>query len=474
MSRALSLLLTTPPDPAEVSSLEAWRARHEAAVAGLEDPADRALAAGFAADRVAYAFAGGYSAALDRLTRGKLQGARAGRATSLCITEEGGGHPNAVKTALAEHADGRRTLTGKKQWATGAPLADVLLIAASTGLDAQGRNRLALVAIDARAPGVKLEKMPDPPFAPELPHARIELDAVAVTSADVLPGDGYEVYVKPFRTIEDAHVFLALLGHLVRCARLYAGPRDFTERALASALALHAVAAMDPSAPETHLALAGALDLGRALVAQSDAALASAPPGVRARWERDRALTMVAERARSAQGARVGAARPRRRAACELRNFATPERAARGTARERSGLKSWNCETRACLWHHARAAAEKRRAEGEIVTMRGTALVALLLGSALLFGAGCKEESSGAAPAAADGTGVAECDQYMKELDACFAANPAAKTAMEATQKQMREAWKASAQTAEGKAMLKTQCAEHIKLLGQNPMCAKK
>jgi len=108
--------------------------------------------------------------------------------------------------------------------------------------------------------------------------------------------------------------------------------------------------------------------------------------------------------------------------------------------------------------------------------MRGTALVALLLGSAFLFGVGCKkEEGSGAAPAAdPDSTGVAECDEYFKQMNACFATNPAAKTSMEATMKQMREAFKAQVQAPGGKDALKTQCQEHIKLLGQNPLCAKK
>ena len=111
--------------------------------------------------------------------------------------------------------------------------------------------------------------------------------------------------------------------------------------------------------------------------------------------------------------------------------------------------------------------------------MRGTALVALILGSALMFGIGCKKDeapASGSAPAAADpdSTGVQECDDYFKQMKECFATNPQAKTAMEGTMKQMREAFRATAAAPGGKDQLKTQCLEHIKLLGQNPMCAKK
>jgi acyl-CoA dehydrogenase len=305
MDTALHRVLVSPVDVAPIASLAEWRARFEAAIAGLDAPADRALVAGFAADRVAYAFAGGYAAALQSLVDGKLDAARGARVASLCITEEGGGHPRAVKTTLRSLGDGRFVLDGRKQWATAAPAADQLLIAASTGSDEQGRNRLALVVVDARAPGVTLEAMPEPPFAPELPHAIVKLRDVAVTAADVLPGDGYEVYVKPFRTIEDTHVFLSLVGQIVRGARAFGGARELIELAVATALSLRGVAAMDARPPVTHIALAGALELGRRLVTASAPLWASAPEDVRARWERDRPLTLVAERARGERRARA-------------------------------------------------------------------------------------------------------------------------------------------------------------------------
>lgn len=305
MQEALSRALTISIDLTPIASLDEWRARFEEGARGVEDPASRALLAGVISDRLAYAFAGGYAAALSSLVRGKLDAARAARVGSLCITEEGGGHPRAVKTTLRSLGDGRSSLTGRKQWATAAPAADQLLIAASIGADADGKNRLALVCVDARAPGVKLSKMPDPPFAPELPHAIVTLEDVIVTDADRLPGDGYEAYVKPFRTVEDAHVFLALVGQILRAARAYGGAREVKELAIATSLALWGVTTMDPSAPSTHVALAGALELGRRLLAESAPVWASAPDDVRARWERDRALTMVAERARSERRARA-------------------------------------------------------------------------------------------------------------------------------------------------------------------------
>jgi hypothetical protein len=110
--------------------------------------------------------------------------------------------------------------------------------------------------------------------------------------------------------------------------------------------------------------------------------------------------------------------------------------------------------------------------------MRGTALVAILFGSALMFGIGCKKDeapASGSAPAAdPNSTGVQECDDYFKQMTDCYASQPAAKAGMEATMAKMRETFRAQVQAPGGKEALKTQCLEHIKLLAQNPMCAKK
>ena len=101
--------------------------------------------------------------------------------------------------------------------------------------------------------------------------------------------------------------------------------------------------------------------------------------------------------------------------------------------------------------------------------MRGTGLFALLLGSALVFGIGCKKDeapASGSAPAMdPNSTGVAECDDYIKQMSAC---DPA----MAAAAPQLREKLRADG-TAD-KEGTKKQCLEHIKLLAMNPKCAKK
>jgi len=257
----------------------------------FEIPVDRAIAAGAAADRLGFAFAGGYTAALQALVPG-LTGVAA-----LCATEEGGNQPKHIRTTLAGGE-----LTGKKKWATGADRAATLLVVASVGEEA-GRNRLRVVKVRTDAPGVTM-RATSAPFVPEIQHAEVDLDHVRVADEDILPGDGYDDYLKPFRTVEDAHVHAALAGYVFAVARRHAW-QPIAERAAALALATREVALADPKSPQTHVALAGIISLASALVAEID--VAWQPDEEHQRWQRDRPLLKVAASARAARRERAWA-----------------------------------------------------------------------------------------------------------------------------------------------------------------------
>lgn len=262
-------------------------------VATGDDPVDRALAGGAAADRLGHAFAAGYREALRALVP-DLEGI-----TALCITEDKGNHPRAIETRLVEVAPGAYELTGKKKWATVGSLAQTLLVAVSVGADG-GRNQLRLVRVRADAPGVKVIEMAQP-FVPEIPHAEIHLERVAVRADDLLPGDGYTTYVKPFRTVEDIHVHAALLGYWIGVAIRHALARDLVERLLALAHATRALAARDRDAAETHVVLAGTLALVPPVLADVESAWSSLGGDEWQRWQRDRVLLQVASTARAAR-----------------------------------------------------------------------------------------------------------------------------------------------------------------------------
>ena len=288
------LTAATPIEP--IPSLNAWRARHLTHFSHLA-PMDQALHGGFAADRPAYAFAAGYQAAMYAL----VPTLAADRVVCLAATEEGGAHPKAIATRLQAQADGTFALQGSKRWVTAAPIADILLVVATEGRDERGRNRLRVVRVDAHAPGVCITQMPMTPFAPEMPHAELALNDVRVTAADVLPGDGYEQYVRPFRTIEDIFVHAALLGFLIRVARERSFEPALVGQLLVLSETMRGLAARDPSHPETHILLAGALDFSRRCITDLERAWGAKPDELFAIWERDRPLLAVAERARAAR-----------------------------------------------------------------------------------------------------------------------------------------------------------------------------
>lgn len=254
---------------------------------------ERAVVGGARADRVGHAFAIGYTAALEAL----FGEARA----SLCATEEGGNHPRAIATRLH---DGR--VTGSKKWATLADRASYLFVVATEGSDPAGRPRLRVVRVRSDAPGVALTPATTA-FVPEVAHARVTLDAVA---GDVLPGDGYADYVKPFRTVEDIHVHAALVGYLIGVARQHGFAHAMIERLAMVAAALVALGAADPRSPATHIALAGALATGAALALELEAAWAAAPDDEWMRWQRDRAILQVAGKARGERLERAWQALP--------------------------------------------------------------------------------------------------------------------------------------------------------------------
>src|SRR5260221_9404342 len=72
--------------------------------------------------------------------------------------------------------------------------------------------------------------MPATKFVPEVPHAQLEFRNLALSDADLLPGDGYASYVKPFRTIEDIHVQAAVLSYLMREGQRLSWPQDWLQR----------------------------------------------------------------------------------------------------------------------------------------------------------------------------------------------------------------------------------------------------
>ena len=287
----LGALLTAPIDRAPCESVAAWWPRHREICAADRPPFERAVAGGFAADRVGWAFASGYQAALHAL----FPDAPDDRVCALCVTEAGGNSPKAIKSVLRKLGDGW-VLNGAKRWTT-LGLDGALFFVASRDEAASGeRASIRVARIDSNAPGLKIEGMPPTKFVPEVPHAQLRFENVPVKA--LLPGDGYDTYVKPFRTVEDIHVNAAILAYLVREARRLAWPTAWIERSVSVLLALRELSGQDRTSPVTHVALAGALSLESGLIEETGVFWNVTADAASQRWQRDRELLKVAGAAR--------------------------------------------------------------------------------------------------------------------------------------------------------------------------------
>jgi acyl-CoA dehydrogenase len=285
--------------PVQVESLVSFAMLVDKEAEPFALPVDRAAVGGFLADRVAYAFAAGYGAALRRL----VPELPAATIMSLCVTERGGGHPRAIRTRLDEAGPGRKgfVLTGEKTFITAALEARMLLVAASTGTGHDGKNRIRMVLVGRDEPGVEVTAMTDLPFVPEISHGVVSLAGVAVDECDILPGDGYDDYIKPFRTIEDLHVLAAVIGYLFRVAALSRWPQEIREELLALTAAARQLASEDPLSPALHVALAGFMTLFDGFLDAIEPLWDRTDAATRAGWMRDRVLLSVAQKARDAR-----------------------------------------------------------------------------------------------------------------------------------------------------------------------------
>ena len=307
MIPAIEHCLRAEPRADGVETVAQWWPRWCAIAAAA--PIERAIAGGFAADRVAWAFTCGYQAALRALVPDLPTDAMA----AFCVTEEGGNRPRDIQTTITHLADGSVCVSGAKRWTTLGPNSTLLLVvgrevgalAGGESADSGERPRLRVARVPADTPGLSLVAMPATPFVPEVPHARVHLAEVRLPASVLLAGDGYAACVKPFRTLEDTYVTAAVLAYLLREARARDWPASLRERLVATLTALAAVASAAADSPLTHVALEGALRWAHQIYEEASALWLAAGGDAAARWQRDAALFAVAGTVRAQRAARA-------------------------------------------------------------------------------------------------------------------------------------------------------------------------
>ena len=295
VNELLDYVLTASLVPVPTTSVDDSWQRHLDLADRFPRQIDRAAAAGFGADRLGYAFLSGYQAALHTMLPDVAQA----KTISLCATEAGGGRPAAIRTTLRGDGVDRWSLSGTKSFVTLGTRADLLVVIASVGEDASGRNSLRAVTIEKGRAGSQVTDLPVMPFAPEIGHASLELSDVVIGPDDLLPGDAYVNYLKPFRTIEDLHVLAAGCGMLVQVARRSNWPASVVERILVLLTAIQSIAAASPAAASTHAALGGVFGVFTALIDELGDHWAAVDADTWSLWERDRPILGIAGTARS-------------------------------------------------------------------------------------------------------------------------------------------------------------------------------
>ena len=288
----LAQALLSPPAPFEGATATEWIASRAVANAAGPLPAgraplDRALLASTRADRLAWAFLEAYQAAI----RGRFAPDAPDGALGSFLANESGRRMVEIDTRLTRDGDALR-LDGAKSWCLrAADPFDLYVLARAAEGPPSGPGSLVVVAVRSDAPGVSLAPGLAQRVVPELPHASARFDAVAIAPDDLLPGDGYGDYARPFRLDEDRALAACTLAWLLGEAARRDWPDAWRQRALAAVVMLRNACGPD-AAPQTELLAAGAVQLAGGLLDEADAHWAAAPgddAGL-ARWRRDRAL----------------------------------------------------------------------------------------------------------------------------------------------------------------------------------------
>lgn len=251
---------------------------------GTVTPFDLAVLGGRLMATPGLAFLVGYQAALRMLWPSAPPSLGA-----LCATEQRSLRVADMQTRLS----GLR-LSGRKDFVTAGDAADWLLIAARSESPDEAA-RLSLAVVYPGEPGVKVEKLPPIPLMPDISHGRLILDNAP---CELLAGDGWEAYVKPFRTLEDVYVLSAMAAWLYGVGRECDWPHSVQLRLLALLAGCAEVSRQAPNHPAGHVLLGGLFAQFEALKAEIDKTLADGPPHWATMWQRDRSVMDLAAGAR--------------------------------------------------------------------------------------------------------------------------------------------------------------------------------
>ncbi|POA19738.1 acyl-CoA dehydrogenase [Pseudomonas sp. FW300-N1A1] len=231
------------------------------------------------------AFLVGYQAALRMLWPSAPHSLGA-----LCATEQRSLRPADMQTRLVD-----LRLSGRKDFVTAGNAADWMLVAARSE-EAGESPRLSLAVVYRGESGVRVEKLPAIPLMPDISHGRLYLENAA---CELLAGDGWDAYVKPFRTLEDLYVLSAMSAWLYGVGQDCGWTQSLQLQLLALLAGCAEAGRQPPDSSAGHVLLGGLFAQFDGLKVALNAAFAAGPAEWAALWVRDQAVLDLAAGARA-------------------------------------------------------------------------------------------------------------------------------------------------------------------------------
>ncbi len=211
-----------------------------------KSPIEKAIYGGFTCQQFSFTFLAGYQAALERM----FPSIAPNRLKALCISEAKGNHPKSMETTLVDHR-----VTGLKTYVTAGSDAEHLLVLCKTAQRLNDRPLLKMVHIPSNSEHLEISNF-ELAFMREIKHGKLALKGVNIEAGQILEGDGFSDYARPFRTLEDICVGAAYQSMLLRQSIDNQWKEEIRDQLLLNIYSLKSLLDLPPSSPETILLLA--------------------------------------------------------------------------------------------------------------------------------------------------------------------------------------------------------------------------
>lgn len=270
-------------------SVQSWSVDYFRSTQGKAN-ADKATYGGFMVEQFSFAFMAGYQAALSKM----FPEIEPSVLRALCVSEEGGVHPKSIQTTLEDNQ-----INGLKTYVTAGTDVEHLFVLCKTTEKANGRVLLKMVHLPAETEDARISNF-ELPFMKEVKHGKVAFNDTQIASSQILEGDGYDCYAKPFRTIEDIHLNLAYHAMLLRQALEFNWDKDLRDKLLLNIFGLKSLSRLSPVDQETIL-LVNAIEENfeqlLPLVEENIAKHSSSQ--FKADWEMNKRLTSMGKKVKS-------------------------------------------------------------------------------------------------------------------------------------------------------------------------------